>query len=79
MNELTLYYKSTCPYCAKVLNFMRQNKIELSLKNTAESPVIKQELLEVGGKPQVPCLVIDGKAKYESDDIIVWMKDNLLR
>jgi len=36
-----------------------------------------EELISVGGKQQVPCLVIDGKAMYESDDIIEWMKSNL--
>ena len=38
----------------------------------------KKKLEEVGGKVQVPCLVIDGKAMYESDDIIEYAKENLL-
>jgi len=33
MNERLLYYKSTCPYCQKVLNFIDEQGIELPLKN----------------------------------------------
>ncbi len=40
------------------------------------SPKDRQALLDVGGKTQVPCLVIDGKALYESNDIIEWLKEN---
>lgn len=31
---------------------------------------------KIGGKTQVPCLVIDGKPLYESLDIIEWLKTN---
>ena len=34
------------------------------------------ELIQIGGKTQVPCLIIDGQALYESDDIIDWLKKN---
>jgi glutaredoxin len=53
---------------------MQQNGISVLLKNRDENPRIRQELINIGGKPQVPCLVIDGKAIYESDDIIQWFK-----
>lgn len=76
MSHLTLYYKPTCPYCQKVLAHMDQNGISIPLKNRDESPAVHEELIEIGGKPQVPCLVIEGKAMYESDDIIQWFKTN---
>ncbi len=71
-----LYYFPTCPYCRKVLNYMRQNGIDIPLKNTWD-PGVEEELVRIGGKAQVPCLVIDGKAMYESDDIIRYMKENI--
>ena len=74
MSRLTIYHKPGCPYCQKVITFMQQNGISVLLKNRDESPGIRQELIGLGGKPQVPCLVIDGKAIYESDDIIQWFK-----
>lgn len=71
LNKVILYYKPTCPYCIKVLQFMENNNIECEMKNT-QDPKNAQRLIEIGGKSQVPCLVIDGKALYESNDIIAW-------
>jgi len=78
MSELILYYKPTCPYCIKVLHFLEQNDISVPLKNINENSLNRQELIDIGGKGQVPCLVIDGKALalYESDDIIQWFKES---
>lgn len=71
---LTLYYKPTCPFCKKVLAFMEQEDIEIPLKNVKEDETARDELLHLGGKMQVPCLFIDDKALYESDEIIEWLK-----
>ena len=68
-----LYYKPTCPYCVRVLNFMNERGIECEMRNTLE-PGVASELVAVGGKQQVPCLVIDGQALYESLDIIEYMR-----
>lgn len=79
MQDLTLYYMPTCPFCQKVIGYMKKNDIEVPMKDTLSDEKHRQELLEIGGKTQVPCLVIDGKALYESDDIIAWFKDNWKR
>lgn len=71
--NLELYIKNGCPYCHKVLTFMDANGIELPLHNIDESDADRERLVEVGGKHQVPCLFIDGKAMYESDDIIAYL------
>lgn len=68
--NLELFYKPTCPYCHKVLSFMEANNIELPLHDIMADDAARERLIEVGGKRQVPCLFIDGKAMYESDDII---------
>ena len=78
MPEYLLYIKETCPYCVKVLRFMERAGISLPTKSTLD-PAIRQELTNIGGKPQVPCLVIDGKALYESDDIIEYLAQNLAK
>ena len=77
MTDLTLYYKPTCPYCQKVLNFLTSQGISVPLKNTLDNKN-REELINIGGKNQVPCLIIDRKALYESDDIIEWFKNNRL-
>lgn len=76
MKNLTLYHFPSCPYCAKVRNYLTKRGITVPLKDTQADPRNRQELIGIGGKPQVPCLVIDGKAMYESDDIIRWFEDN---
>lgn len=77
MVDLVLYYMPTCPFCQKVLGFMKKNDIEVTLKDTLSNESFRQELMKIGGKTQVPCLVIDGKPLYESEDIIIWFKENL--
>lgn len=77
MPTYTLYSKSTCPYCVKVQRFMERSGITLPTKSTLD-PANREELTRIGGKPQVPCLVIDGKALYESDDIIEYVAQNLV-
>jgi len=46
------------------------------MKDTHENLAYHDELIKIGGMSQVPCLVIDGKALYESLDIIEWFKRN---
>ena len=76
MQGPALYYYPTCPYCIKVLSFMKKNNLAIPLKNIHEDPRYGHELIKIGGSRQVPCLVIDGKALYESDDIIAWLNNN---
>lgn len=76
MPELTLYAKPTCPYCIRVNQHLAARGVEIATRNTQDAS-IKQELITLGGKGQVPCLVIDGKALYESGDIIAWIDANL--
>ncbi len=76
MTDVVLYSMATCPFCLKVLAYMKKNNIEVVVKDTLLNQAYRQELLEIGGKTQVPCLVIDGKALYESEDIIVWFKEH---
>jgi len=78
MAQLTLYYRPFCPFCRKVIQFMEQEDLHIPLKSIQEDSKNLEELVEIGEKSQVPCLVIDGKALYESDDIIEWLRANAL-
>lgn len=75
-HTLELFYKPTCPYCQKVLRFTDAEGIELPLRDISSDDAAAEELVRVGGKRQVPCLFIDGKPLYESDDIISWLGDH---
>jgi len=74
--QLTLYFHMDCPFCLRVLNYLDRLNKAVFLKNVKETPETRDELLEIGGKTQVPCLTIDGKALYESLDIIRWISEN---
>lgn len=77
-NDLKLYYASWCPYSRKVLRCLEDNGIELELHDVDHGDNLG-ELVECGGSSQVPCLVIDGEALYESDDIIAYLENRLDR
>jgi len=74
--ELTLYYRPGCPYCRKVIRFIDKNDISVTRKNI-ENPKYAKELLTIGGEPEVPALVIDGKVLYGSTAIIKWLQERL--
>ena len=79
-HDLLLYYTTYCPYSQRVLKYLKKIHKLLPMKNLANNPQAKEELRKTGGKMQVPCLVIDGNALYESNAIIDWLskhKDEL--
>ena len=53
-----LYYKKSCPFCQKVLRFMDEHKITMDTRDTLQ-PGYQNDLVRIGGKKQVPCLVIN--------------------
>lgn len=76
MAKLELFYKSDCPWCHKVMGFMDAHHIELEMHDIyaeEDGDAERARLIEFGGKRQVPCLFIDGKALYESSDIIDYL------
>lgn len=74
---LTLYVRTGCPYCAKVLAAGEELGLTFNTKNIADAGVA-EELIERGGKRQVPCLIDTDKgvAMYESDDIVTYLHEH---
>lgn len=74
VRSLELFYKPSCPYCAKVRTFMKDHDIEnvkeIDITSNAEGLA---RLVREGGSSQVPCLFINGTALYESNDIITFL------
>lgn len=73
MLKLILFIRPSCPYCQKVLSFLKRQNRTLPMRDIGDADALR-ELIRAGGKQQVPCLLIEGKALYESDDIIEWLK-----
>lgn len=77
MKNLKLYVGTFCPFCKKVEGFIENNNIEgVEIINIDNDSAAREELIEKGGKKQVPCLFIDGTPLYESMDIIKYLNDN---
>lgn len=75
--ELVLYKRDTCPYCVKVMRCIEQSgRDDVAYADITADPAARETLVNVGGKQQVPCLFIDGKPLYESDDIIAWLSQH---
>ena len=72
--DLVLYIKNLCPYCRKVTTYMKQRDIVIPIKDVYDDVDAMVELVTIGGKNQAPCLFIDGKPLYESDDIIAFLE-----
>lgn len=83
--NLSLYHLPTCPFCVKVRRAMKREGIELPLMNIKDNNyAVREELINGGGKPTVPCLKIthagnhaDNKVEwlYESNDIIAYLEN----
>lgn len=74
MSEYKLFVATLCPYCKKVENFMDEEGIKLNVVNVDNDSDAMAELIQKGGKRQVPCLFHDGEYMYESNDIIEFLK-----
>lgn len=75
-DNCTLYYKESCPFCKRVTRFMDNVGVTCEMKDTLVSDNA-EELMEIGGKTQVPCMIIDGNPMYESMDIINYVKNRV--
>lgn len=72
---LTLFVRTGCPFCHKVLDTVAELGIAVEQKNIADQSVA-DELVALGGKRQVPYLVDSdrGVALYESMDIDAYLR-----
>lgn len=73
---ITLYVKTGCQYCARVLAVVDELNIPVTLKNVAD-PGVAEELIEIGGKKQEPFLIDDGTGTmlYEADVIEDYLRE----
>tara|TARA_Y100001936_G_C15888611_1_gene566737 strand:- start:104 stop:475 length:372 start_codon:yes stop_codon:yes gene_type:complete len=80
--SMIMYEFKACPFCVRVRRFMKKNNISIETKDARKNKEYANELINGGGKLQVPCLYIqeEGKAPtwlYESKDIINFLSNQL--
>lgn len=81
VKDMTIYEFRACPFCVRVRRFMKKNNISINTKDARRNKAFAQELIDGGGKLQVPCLRIGNSSSpewlYESKDIILYLKKHL--
>ena len=77
MPDLVLYKKDSCPFCQRVMRWIDAEwptHAPIAHRDTVMDPAATEELVRRGGKRQVPCLFVDRRPMYESNDIIAYLK-----
>jgi len=71
---ILIYKMEGCPFCNKVINFLKTKTLEYKLLDISEEEN-RKELISKGGIEQVPFMIDtnNGKKMYESDDIIEYL------
>lgn len=70
-----LYVQDSCPYCKKVIDFLKANNIKFHKFDTTNKDNVLR-LLSIGGIDQVPFLHNEetDEKLYESEKIIEYLK-----
>ena len=72
--NLVLYQFPQCPYCRRVLKVIDELDLDIPYRNTRLQSNFRTDLIQRTGRSQVPCLFINGKALFESLDIVAYLK-----
>ncbi len=78
---LTLYHYPGCPFCFRVRRQVKRLSLDIEQRNIHGSPGYARELIEGGGKNQVPCLLIRQAGErshwlYESAEINRYLRQH---
>lgn len=84
ISGLSLYQFEACPFCVKVRFALKRLGLPIKTHDAKNNPEYKKELVEKGGKVQVPCLRIENEQGavqwlYESSAIIRYLEDRFAR
>ncbi len=60
MAKVIVYTKDECPWCVKVEDFLRQNKVEFEERNAQQNPGFAREVFKKSGAGGVPVTDIGG-------------------
>lgn len=78
-SNMALYQFKQCPFCVKTRRTVRRLGLNIETRDARNDPRWNQELINEGGKYQVPCLRLlkeDGSQEwiYESNNIISYLE-----
>lgn len=76
--KLALYMFPSCPFCQRVLVQAEKLRMKLPTHDIHKDPEAREHLRAVGGRTTVPCLFINGKPMYESEDIMRYLREEVV-
>ena len=59
--NVTVYSTSTCPFCVRVKQYLRDNNIQFTDYDVGANPDKAEEMISKSGQMGVPVVEIDGK------------------
>lgn len=74
--RLELFYYDSCPFCQIVLEVIDDLSLAVEMRDITKSKEQLNRLVSDTGRRTVPCMYIDNKPMFESQDIIRWLKQN---
>lgn len=61
MGQVTVYTTTSCPYCVRLTNFLKDNNISFKEVNVEKDPTMMQKLVQRTGQMGVPQSEVNGK------------------
>ncbi len=61
MTKVIVYSTESCPWCTKVKEFLKENKVKFIDKNVGEDKAAASEMLKKSGQMGVPVVDVDGE------------------
>jgi glutaredoxin len=79
--KIELFHRMSCPFSAKVRDFIATHHLKplVVFHDIEKEPRAFKTLKRLSKGEQVPCLVIDDKPLLESEAIIHWLAENLVK
>lgn len=68
-HKIIVYSTPTCPFCVRVKDFLKQNKIEFTEYDVSEDEFRAIEMFEKSGQMGVPVIDIDGIIIHGFDEV----------
>ena len=78
--KIELYHLQECSFSSKVRRYITEKKLNSFIEyHDVQNENNSRKLEDLTGDEQVPCLVVDGNPILESEEIIKWLDDHLLK
>lgn len=78
-DDIKLYVRSNCMFSTNAMAALANLHLEsaVPVANVSEDPAALDELTEIAGKGQAPCLVVAGRPMHEANEIISYLAERV--